>query len=103
MIAGFAVITVFMLWNSGLGAYHAGVEWKWWQGPIDCSGPINKFGAASDIFKKLDNVVTVRCDEVSWRFLGLSLAGWNALVSLGLAAVAAWGALAALAKQKRTG
>jgi disulfide bond formation protein DsbB len=40
---------------------------------------------------------------VSWRFLGLSLAGWNVLVSLGLAAVAAWGALAALAKQKRTG
>jgi disulfide bond formation protein DsbB len=103
MIAGFAVITAFMLWDCGLAVYHAGVEWKWWQGPIDCSGPINKFGAARDIFKKLDNVVTVRCDEVSWRFLGLSLAGWNVLVSLGLAAVAAWGALAALAKQKRTG
>jgi len=92
-----------MLWNSGLGVYHAGVEWKWWQGPIDCSGPINKFGAASDIFKKLDNIITVRCDEVSWRFLGLSLAGWNVLDSAGLAAVAAWGALASLAKQKRSG
>jgi disulfide bond formation protein DsbB len=40
---------------------------------------------------------------VSWRFLGLSLAGWNALDSAGLAAVAAWGALASLAKQKRSG
>src|SRR5664280_3756423 len=49
MIAGFAVITAFMLWNSGLGVYHAGVAWKWWQGPIGCSGPINKFGAASGI------------------------------------------------------
>ena len=102
MIAGFAVITAFMLWDCGLAAYHAGVEWKWWQGPIDCSGPINKFGAASDIFKKLDNVVVVRCDEVQWRFLGLSLAGWNVFDSLGLAAVAAWGALASLAKQKQS-
>jgi disulfide bond formation protein DsbB len=103
MIGGFAVITAFMLWDCGLAVYHAGVEWKWWQGPIDCSGPIDRFGAASDIFKRLDNIVTVRCDEVSWRFLGLSLAGWNVLVALGLAAVAAWGALASLARQKRSG
>ena len=102
MIAGFAVITAFMLWDCGLAVYHAGVEWKWWQGPIDCSGPINKFGAASDIFRKLDNIVVVRCDEVQWRFLGLSLAGWNVFDSLGLAAVAAWGALASLAKQTRS-
>jgi disulfide bond formation protein DsbB len=103
LIAGFAVITAFMLWNSGLGVYHAGVEWKWWLGPNDCSGPINRFGAASDVLKRLDNLVLVRCDEVQWRFLGLSLAGWNVLVSLGLAAVAAWGALATLAKQRRSG
>jgi disulfide bond formation protein DsbB len=102
MIAGFAVITAFMLWNSGLGVYHAGVEWKWWQGPIDCSGPIDKFGAARDIFKQLDRFSVVRCDEVSWRLLGLSLAGWNALVSLGLAGVAACGALASFAQQKRS-
>jgi disulfide bond formation protein DsbB len=103
MIAGFAMITAFMLWDCGLAVYHAGVEWKWWQGPIDCSGPIDKFGAARDIFKHLDNISLVRCDVVSWRFLGLSLAGWNVLVSLGLAAVAGWGALASLAKQRRAG
>jgi disulfide bond formation protein DsbB len=102
MIAGFAVITAFMLWDCGLAVYHAGVEWKWWQGPTECSGPITKFGTASDIFKKLDNIVVVRCDEVQWRFLGLSLAGWNVFDSLGLAAVAAWGALASLARQKRS-
>jgi disulfide bond formation protein DsbB len=102
MIAGFAVITAFMLWGCGIAVYHAGVEWKWWQGPIDCSGPIDKFGAASDIFKQLNSFSLVRCDEVSWRVLGLSLAGWNALDSLGLAAVAAWGALASLTKQKRS-
>jgi disulfide bond formation protein DsbB len=101
MIAGFSAIAAFMLWDCGLAVYHAGVEWKWWQGPIDCSGPIDKFGSASDIFKRLDHISVVRCDEVSWRFLGLSLAGWNVLVSLGLAAVAAWGARASLAKLKR--
>jgi disulfide bond formation protein DsbB len=103
IIAGFAVIAAFMLWDCGLAVYHAGVEWKFWQGPIDCSGPITNFGAASDIFKRLDNIVVVRCDEVQWRFLGLSLAGWNVLVSLALAGVAAWGGLAALARQKRSG
>ena len=70
MIAGFAVITAFMLWDCGLAVYHAGVEWKFWQGPIDCSGPIYKFGAARDMFKQLNNISLVRCDEVSWRFLG---------------------------------
>ena len=62
MIAGFSVITAFMLWDCGIAVYHAGVEWKWWPGPNDCSGPINKFGAASDVFKHLDNIVLVRCD-----------------------------------------
>jgi disulfide bond formation protein DsbB len=37
----------------------------------------------------------VRCDEVQWRFLGLSLAGYNVLISLALAALALWGALGA--------
>jgi disulfide bond formation protein DsbB len=103
MIAGFAVIAAFMLWNSGLGVYHAGIEWKLWQGPTDCSGPIDKFGAASNILKQLQNISLVRCDEASWRFLGISLAGWNVPVSLGLAGTAAWGAIASLARQKRSG
>jgi disulfide bond formation protein DsbB len=100
LIAGFAVIAAFMLWDCGLAVYHAGVEWRWWQGPDECSGPITKFGAATDVLKHLDNLVLVRCDEVQWRFLGLSLAGWNALVSLALATVAGWGGLALLAKQR---
>ena len=101
MIAGFLVIAGFMLWNSGLGVYHAGVEWKFWQGPTDCSGPIEKFGDARDLFKQIHTISLVRCDQASWRFLGLSLAGWNALVSLGLATVAAWGGLALAAKTIR--
>jgi disulfide bond formation protein DsbB len=99
MIAGFAVIAAVMLWNTGLSAYHAGVEWKFWPGPIDCSGPINNFGSAADLMKRLQNIRVVRCDEAAWRFLGVSLAGYDVLVSLALSGVAAWGAKTALARR----
>jgi disulfide bond formation protein DsbB len=103
MVAGFVVIAAAMLWNAGLGAYHAGIEWKWWAGPQDCSGPLGNFGTTQDLMKQLGNISLVRCDEAAWRFLGLSLAGWNVLVSLGLACVAAWGAKSAYARIEPAG
>ena len=103
LIAGFAVIAAVMLWNTGLSAYHAGVEWKFWRGPADCSGPINSLGSASNMLKQLQDIRIVRCDEAAWRFLGISLAGYDVLVSLFLAAVAAWGAKASLARVDRSG
>jgi disulfide bond formation protein DsbB len=103
LIAGFAVIAAIMLWNSGLAAYHAGVEWKFWPGPQDCSGPISNFGTAQDMLKQLGNISVVRCDEAPWRFLGLSLAGWDVLVSLALALIALWGARAAFIRRDLTG
>ena len=99
LVAGFLVIAGVMLWNTGLSAYHAGVEWKFWPGPQDCSGPISNFGTTQDLMKQLGNISLVRCDQVAWRFLGLSLAGWDVLVSLGLAAIALWGARAAYRRQ----
>jgi disulfide bond formation protein DsbB len=99
MVLGFLVIAAVMLWNAGLAGYHAGVEWKFWPGPQDCSGPINNFGSAQDLLKQLSNISLVRCDVASWRFLGLSLAGWDVPVSLGLACVAGWGARASLARR----
>jgi len=100
MLLGFLAITLAMLWNSGLSVYHAGVEWKWWQGPLDCSGPIAKFGDARDIMSELHNRISlVRCDEAAWRFLGISLAGYDAPLSLFLAIVAGCGARASLAKR----
>jgi disulfide bond formation protein DsbB len=94
MLGGFLVIAAIMLWNTGLAGYHAGVEWKFWPGPQDCSGPIDNVGTTKDLLHQLDNISLVRCDEAAWRFLGLSLAGWDVLMSLGLACVALWGALA---------
>jgi disulfide bond formation protein DsbB len=88
-------IGVAMLWNAGLGTYHSGVEWHWWQGPTDCSGAIPNFSAGGSLLDQINKTRVIRCDEAAWRFLGLSLAGYNVLVSLFLACVAAWGAAAA--------
>jgi len=92
LVAGLGIIALAMLGNAGLGTFHAGVEWKWWPGPQECSGTVTDLGAGGDLLSSLNNVTVVRCDEAAWRFLGISLAGYNALISLGLAAVAAWGA-----------
>lgn len=94
MLLGFLAIAAAMLWNTGLSAYHAGVEWKLWQGPTDCSGPIDKLGSTRDLLNQLQRISLVRCDEAAWRFLGISMAGYDVFVSFGLAVVAAWGALA---------
>jgi disulfide bond formation protein DsbB len=101
ILLGFLVIAAAMLWNAGLATYHAGVEWKWWPGPAECSGPIGNFGPAQDLLKSLNNVSLVRCDEAAWRFLGISLAGYDVIISLALALVALWGAKAALAQARR--
>jgi disulfide bond formation protein DsbB len=65
-----------------LGVYHTGVERHWWQGPTTCTS-----GSVSGVDPKelLDQILAapiVRCDEVAWQLLGLSMASWNALASL---------------------
>src|SRR5215470_6985303 len=94
LIAALAMIALGMLWDTGLGVYHSGVEWKLWAGPRDCSGALEGLGSATDLLNQLERVSVVRCDEAAWRFLGISLSGYNAMISLTLAAVAAWGAVA---------
>jgi disulfide bond formation protein DsbB len=91
LLAGLAILALATLCNAGLGTYHSGVEWKLWQGPTECTGPIGNLGSAGTLLERLDSVKVVRCDEVQWRFLGLSLAGYNVLISLLMAAIAAWG------------
>jgi disulfide bond formation protein DsbB len=91
LIAGLALLALAALGNAWLGGYHAGVEWGLWKGPTDCSGPVGNLGSAGNLLERLDTVKVIRCDEVQWRFLGLSLAGYNVLISLLMAAIAAWG------------
>lgn len=98
LLLGFIVLVLIMLWNSGLAAYHAGVEWKFWPGPQDCTGPIDKFGSVNNLMKQLQHINLVRCDVASIRIFGLSLAGWDVPLSLALASVAAWGAKATYAR-----
>ncbi|MGB8314332.1 MAG: disulfide bond formation protein B [Aestuariivirga sp.] len=82
---GLYFLAVIMLGSAVFGAYHAGVEWKWWSGPETCSGDIS--GGLPDLTKKV-----VACNEAAIRIFGLSLAGWNAVISLLMAAVALKGA-----------
>jgi disulfide bond formation protein DsbB len=87
-----AAIGVAMLYNAGLGAYHSGVEWHWWPGPQDCSGALPDFSSGGSLLDQINRQRVVRCDEAPWRLFGLSLAGYNVLISGALAAIALWGA-----------
>jgi len=91
LLAGLALIALAALCNAAFGAYHAGVEWKFWAGPSSCTGPGLNLGGGGSLLDQLDKVKVVPCDVVQWRFLGISLAGYNALISLLMAALAARG------------
>jgi disulfide bond formation protein DsbB len=93
VIGGLALLGLIMMVSAGLGAYHAGVEWKWWPGPPDCSGPLTGMGSAGDLLQRMQSQTVVRCDDAAWRFLGISLAGYNVLISLALVVVTAWGVI----------
>ncbi len=91
---GFLAVLAAALCGAVLSAYHTGVEWHWWAGPTDCSGPVTDFTAKGPLINQLQLIYVVRCDVAAWRFLGLSLAGYNVLISLALAALALIGLFA---------
>jgi disulfide bond formation protein DsbB len=78
----FLAVALGFLVNAGLGVYQAGAEWKYWPGPESCAGAQSISTTAGGLLKDLANTKVIRCDEASWRFLGLSFAGWNAVLSL---------------------
>jgi len=84
---------LLMVYGLYLGIYHSGVEWAWWPGPTDCTnvaGPVDTGGKG--VLDALDKFVPPSCDKAALRILGLSLAGWNAIASVILAAIAFRGA-----------
>jgi len=81
-----AIFAILLVAASGaIGAYQAGVEWHWWPGPAECTGPRLVLTGLQD----LNAPGAVRCDVAAWRLLGISLAGFNALISLGAAILGA--------------
>ncbi|HTV35637.1 MAG TPA: disulfide bond formation protein B [Xanthobacteraceae bacterium] len=98
--AGFLILLAATLCGAALGTYHAGVEWGFWPGPTDCSGPVIDFSSGGSMLSQLQNPTMhiVRCDKAAWRFLGISLAGYNVLISLAMAAVAGYALLGRKAK-----
>jgi disulfide bond formation protein DsbB len=84
----FVLVGLAYLANAGLGVYHAGAEWKFWPGPATCAAASDDLAtSAGSLLKDLERVQVIRCDEAAWRFMGLSFAGWNVLISLLLCAV----------------
>ena len=73
-----ALAAIAILVSGAIGAFHAGVEYGWWEGLTACS-TISSGGG--DPLEAIMNAPLVRCDEVAWSLLGISLAGWNFLIS----------------------
>jgi disulfide bond formation protein DsbB len=89
------VAALVFVYSAYLGTYHAGAEWAWWPGPTDCGGGAATSATSGGLLNQLNGIRVVSCTDASWRFptgWGLSFAGWNAVVSVILAAVAAFGA-----------
>ena len=81
--AGLVLLAALWLGSMLFGIYHSGVEWKWWPGPVTCTAQAGFTGGLPDLSKP-----AVLCDTPAIRIFGLSLAGWNAVISLGLALIA---------------
>ena len=81
------LLAAFCIAVSGvIGVYHAGVEAKIFEGLTECTAT-GKGLSTADLLKQISRAPLVRCDEVQFRFLGISMAGWNAILSLGGAAL----------------
>jgi len=88
LVAGLALLV-----TAGIGVFHVGVEQQWWEGTAACgtTGPVGASAAA--LRDQLLAAPVVRCDEIAWKLFGISMAGWNALISAALALVGLKGGL----------
>jgi disulfide bond formation protein DsbB len=78
------LVLLFLIFavSSGLAFYHVGVEQHWFAGPTACTGPGGGAHTVEDLKAQLLAQQPVRCDEVQWSLMGISLAGWNLVASL---------------------
>ena len=75
------------LTTSAIGFYHVGVEQTWWEGPTSCTSTGIENLSAEELLNQILAAPLVRCDDIAWQLAGISMAGWNAIISLGLAAI----------------
>jgi disulfide bond formation protein DsbB len=79
-LAGLVVLA-----GAGIGLYHAGIEQGWWPGPTTCTAPAPGTLPAGELLDQILETPAVLCDQIAWSLWGISMAGWNAILSLGLA------------------
>jgi disulfide bond formation protein DsbB len=92
--AALALLALIFAANAALAFYHAGVEWKFWSGPAECTGDFARPATMEEFRKSLERVQVARCDEPALKILGLSLAFWNVVASSALGVLAGLGAAA---------
>ena len=83
-LAALAILT-----SGAIGVYHAGVELGYFEGITQCSA-VDASGSAEDVLDRIMNAPLIRCDQVQWQWLGISMAGWNAILSIFSALVILW-------------
>ena len=70
-----------MLVSTILALYHVGVEQKYWPGPNSCSNSSIEGLTTDQLLEQIMSAPLVRCDEIAWELIGISMAGWNAFIS----------------------
>ena len=70
-----------------IGAYHTGVEQGWWEGPQSCTSGSIEGLSTEDLLTRIMTTPLVRCDDIPWQLLGISMAGWNMVISVTLAGI----------------
>ncbi|MEJ0064847.1 MAG: disulfide bond formation protein B [Caulobacteraceae bacterium] len=90
---GCALLALVFAYGVYLAGFQAGAEWHWWKAPVTCAsaGPVNL--SALKALLAGGGAHQPACDQAAWVFLGLSMAGWNCLISAGLVVVSALAAL----------
>jgi disulfide bond formation protein DsbB len=87
------LLALAFLATAGIALFHVGVEQHWWQGTAGCAGASTVGLTPQELEQAILNAPVVRCDEPAWTMFGLSMAGYNIIYALMLAAFAARGAL----------
>lgn len=98
MIIGLGLL---MFLGALYGAYHAGIEWGFWPGPVSCTGADLNISAEMDLLSMVQDVKIVPCDVANWRLFGISFAGYNTLVSLLISDICALAIVSNRLKQAR--